>query len=63
MAFIGGMLHDQEVRESWGVLVKHFDGKRALEEIAAREGWKRSKVQGLVQRLEGEGVLHIVRHW
>ncbi|KAH0172643.1 hypothetical protein KCU67_g1645, partial [Aureobasidium melanogenum] len=63
LAYIGQHLMDEEIKEYWGVLVKHFDGKRAMEEIAAREGLKRSKVQGLLQKLEQEGVLYVVRHW
>ncbi|KAI4717412.1 hypothetical protein E4T48_06417 [Aureobasidium sp. EXF-10727] len=63
LVYIGQQLADEEVREYWGVLVKHFDGKRAMEEVAAREGLKRSKVQGLLQKLEAEGVLYVVRHW
>lgn len=63
LAHIGNCLVDEEVKEYWSVLVGHFDGKRALEEIAAREGLKRSKVQALLQKLEGEGVLYVVRHW
>ncbi|KAI5199589.1 hypothetical protein E4T39_06205 [Aureobasidium subglaciale] len=63
LTWIGTHLQDAEVKEYWGVLVKHFDGKRALEEIAAREGLKRSKVQGLLHKLEQEGVLYTVRHW
>ncbi|KAI4736594.1 hypothetical protein E4T50_12901 [Aureobasidium sp. EXF-12298] len=63
LAHIGASLADGEVKEYWGVLVKHFDGKRAMEEIAAREGLKRSKVQGLLHKLEQEGVLYMVRHW
>lgn len=34
-----------------------------MEEIAAREGLKRSKVQVLLHKLEQEGVLYMVRHW
>ncbi|KEQ75025.1 hypothetical protein M436DRAFT_42449 [Aureobasidium namibiae CBS 147.97] len=63
LAHIGANLEDGEVKEHWGVLVKHFDGKRAMEEVAAREGLKRSKVQGLLHKLEQEGVLYMVRHW
>lgn len=63
LAHIGANLKDAEAKEYWGVLVKHFDGKRAMEEIGAREGLKRSKVQALLQKLEGEGVVHVVRHW
>lgn len=63
LAHIGANLEDGEVKEYWGVLVKHFDGKRAMEEVAAREGLKRSKVQGLLHKLEQEGVLYMVRHW
>jgi hypothetical protein len=54
---------DQELGECWTMLCGHFDGTRALEEVAAREGMKRRKVQGLLQRLEEKGVLCLVRHW
>lgn len=63
LARIGADLKDQEVREAWSWLYRYFDGQRALEEVAAREGLKRSKVQGLLSKLEKEGVLYVVRHW
>ncbi|KAL1296854.1 hypothetical protein AAFC00_004475 [Neodothiora populina] len=64
LAHIGAnVLKDKELRESWASLVKYFDGKRAIEEIAGREGWKRRRVDELMQRLEREGVLVVVRHW
>lgn len=60
---VGKSLSDQELREVWPVLCKYFDGRWAFEEIAAREGWKRSRASNLLGRLEKEGVLCVVRHW
>jgi len=60
---IGESLSDEELREHWSSLYRYFDGRWALEDIAAREGMKRSKAAGLLNRLEKEGVLCVVRHW
>lgn len=60
---IGQHLGDSDLKETWTTLVGYFDGKRAVEEIAGREGWKRRRVDELMSRLEGEGVLRTVRHW
>ncbi|KAF2223147.1 nitrogen permease regulator of amino acid transport activity 3-domain-containing protein [Elsinoe ampelina] len=56
-------LPSDELRSTWSTISNYFDGKWALEEIAAREGMKRSRVANVVSRLELEGVLCIVRHW
>lgn len=63
LAHIGANLQNKELREVWGTLVKYFDGRKAVEEIASREGWKRRRVDELMTRLEAEGVLCVVRHW
>jgi len=69
---IGQSLKDDDLREAWPMLVKYFDGKRALEEIATREGIKRKVVAGLMSRLieQGDstvkaegGLLTVVRYW
>ena len=63
LSYIGETLSDPELRENWPVLYKYFDGRWALEDIAAHEGMKRSKMAGLLSRLEKEGVTCVVRHW
>ena len=51
------------MRDLWPVLLKYFDGRHALEIIAAREGLKRKMVFSLVKALEEGGWLLTVRHW
>lgn len=63
LAEVGDSVEDDEVREHWQILYRYFDGQCALEEIAAREGLKRSKLAVLVGRLERQGILCVVRHW
>lgn len=63
LAHIGSQLEDKELREVWPTLVKYFDGRRAVEEIASREGWKRRTVDELMMKLEQVGCLCVVRHW
>lgn len=63
LAYVGTHLEDVELRAAWGILVKHFNGERAIEEIASREGLKRKRVDELMEKLEAEGVLWVVRHW
>ncbi|GAB7352023.1 hypothetical protein MBLNU459_g2538t1 [Dothideomycetes sp. NU459] len=57
------LVRDQDVRDNWALLRAYFDGRRALEDIAAREGVKRAKVAGWIAHLERIGVLVLVRHW
>lgn len=63
LALIGESLPDEDLRKTWSTLNPYFDGQWALEDIAAREGLKRSRVANLVARLEREGILCIARHW
>lgn len=67
LRYIGETLPTEELKVRWPKLVRYFDGKHALEEIALREGLKRKVVNPLLQRLmaekDGDGVLRVVRHW
>ena len=63
LALIGEGFVDADLKGVWPLLTRYFDGRFAVEDIAAREGWKRSKVSSLMARLEREGVLCLVRHW
>lgn len=53
----------KEVRGAWERCFGYFDGKHALEIIAAREGWKRKRVEELIAGWEGLGILVRARHW
>ncbi|KIW06858.1 uncharacterized protein PV09_02534 [Verruconis gallopava] len=52
-----------EPKDLWPQLLKYFDGRYALEEISAREGFKKKKVREFLGRLVREGILITVRHW
>jgi hypothetical protein len=60
---IGASFDDEEVREHWPMLLRHLDGRHALEDMNTREGIKRKRVAGLVNGVRKEGWLVIVRHW
>ncbi|KAF2661387.1 hypothetical protein K491DRAFT_619527 [Lophiostoma macrostomum CBS 122681] len=60
---IGASFDDDEVREHWPMLLRHLDGRHALEDMNTREGIKRKRVAGLVNGVRKEGWLVIVRHW
>ncbi|ORY02375.1 nitrogen permease regulator of amino acid transport activity 3-domain-containing protein [Clohesyomyces aquaticus] len=47
----------------WPMLLKYFDGKHALEDIAMREGIKRKRVWGWYLTIRERGWLVVVRHW
>ncbi|KAF2463235.1 uncharacterized protein BDR25DRAFT_298576 [Lindgomyces ingoldianus] len=53
----------EEITENWPILLKYFDGKHALEDIAAREGIKRKRVWGWITAVREAGWLVVVRHW
>ena len=63
LAAVGEMLIDSDLRGAWPILTRYFDGRFAIEDIASREGWRRSRVSTLIARLEKEGVLCFVKHW
>jgi len=63
LTLIKRKLGDEELQKTWSALCDYFDGRWALEEIAARQSMKRSRVANFVARLEREGVLCIARHW
>ncbi|KAF2156034.1 hypothetical protein K461DRAFT_221379 [Myriangium duriaei CBS 260.36] len=63
LSLIRDSLSDEDLQSAWPTLSMYFDGQWALEDVAAREGMKRSRVANLVARLEREGVLCIARHW
>ncbi|KAB8339333.1 hypothetical protein FH972_022266 [Carpinus fangiana] len=55
---------DERLRAAWPRLVKYFDGRHALQEIAVMEGWKRKAVTQLLAAVVREGdCLVVVRHW
>ncbi|KAF2202971.1 hypothetical protein GQ43DRAFT_391089 [Delitschia confertaspora ATCC 74209] len=55
--------YDSELREAWSMLLKHFDGKHALEFISVTEGLKRKKVAAWLATIKDTGWLVQVRHW
>ncbi|MCJ1296455.1 Nitrogen permease regulator 3 [Xylographa carneopallida] len=52
-----------EEKEGWETCLAYFNGEHALEKIAAREGWKRKRVEGLRAGWRDRGVLLEVRRW
>ncbi|KAF2003351.1 hypothetical protein P154DRAFT_104343 [Amniculicola lignicola CBS 123094] len=60
---IGQTFKDQEVREHWPMLLRHLDGKHALEDVPSREGLKRKRVAAIVTGVREAGWLVVVRHW
>lgn len=55
---------DERIRAAWPHLVKYFDGRHALQEIAVMEGWKRKATTQLLAAVVREGdCLQVVRHW
>ncbi|CAO2650264.1 Nn.00g015560.m01.CDS01 [Neocucurbitaria sp. VM-36] len=53
----------KELKESWSVLLRHLDGKHAIEDVSAREGIKRKRVAVLFNAVRERGWLVITRHW
>ncbi|USP74600.1 hypothetical protein yc1106_01874 [Curvularia clavata] len=53
----------KELRESWPMLLRHLDGKHAIEDVSAREGIKRKRVAALFNAVKERGWLVIARHW
>jgi hypothetical protein len=53
----------KELREQWPMLLRHLDGKHAIEDVAPREGLKRKRVAVLFNAVREKGWLVVVRHW
>ncbi|OCL09999.1 hypothetical protein AOQ84DRAFT_8695 [Glonium stellatum] len=60
---IGASFADPDLRELWPMLLRYFDGKHALDDIAVREGLKRLRVAALINTIREGGWLLTVRHW
>ncbi|KAF2189425.1 hypothetical protein K469DRAFT_625040 [Zopfia rhizophila CBS 207.26] len=60
---IGQSFQDKDLREQWSMILRYFDGKHALDDIAVREGLKRKRVWGLINGIRVGGWLVAVRHW
>ena len=59
---VGGVT-GKELRENWSILLRHLDGKHAIEDISAREGIKRKRVAALFNAVRDRGWLVVSRHW
>jgi hypothetical protein len=53
----------KELRDNWPMLLRHLDGRRAIEDVAPREGMKRKKVAVLFNAVREKGWLVVTRHW
>ncbi|KAF1937052.1 hypothetical protein EJ02DRAFT_438131 [Clathrospora elynae] len=62
-AFSSGGITGKELRESWPMLLRHLDGKHAIEDVSAREGIKRKRVAILFNAVREKGWLVVTRHW
>ncbi|KAF1911684.1 nitrogen permease regulator of amino acid transport activity 3-domain-containing protein [Ampelomyces quisqualis] len=63
-AFVSGIgITGKELRESWPTLLRHLDGRHAIEDVAPREGMKRKRVAVLFNAVKERGWLVVVRHW
>ncbi|RMZ69225.1 Nitrogen permease regulator 3 [Pyrenophora seminiperda CCB06] len=58
-----GGITGRELRESWPMLLRHLDGKHAIEDVSAREGIKRKRVAVLFNAVKERGWLVVARHW
>ncbi|KAF7186803.1 Nitrogen permease regulator 3 [Pseudocercospora fuligena] len=54
--------HDGDMKDCFDALLKHFDGEHAFEEIAAREGLKRARVEEWLAELDANDHLMTVRY-
>ncbi|EAT77598.1 nitrogen permease regulator [Parastagonospora nodorum] len=61
----GGMfgITGKELREAWPILLKHLDGRHAIEDVAPRENMKRKRVAAMYNTIKERGWLVVVRHW
>jgi hypothetical protein len=60
---IGQSFEEAELREFWPVILRHADGKHAIEDMNTREGIKRKRVGALYGAVRDKGWLVVVRHW
>lgn len=60
--FIRESVDDDELHDRLPSLLCYFDGEHAFEEIAAKEGLKRSKVESWLEVLQKDGFLLTYRH-
>jgi hypothetical protein len=60
---IGQSFTDEDLRAHWPMLLRHLDGRHAIEDISPREGLKRKRVAGLFHGVKDGGWLVTVRHW
>lgn len=60
---LGPGITGKELVEAWPTLLRHFDGRHAIEDIAPREGIKRKRVALLFNALRDMGWLVVVKHW
>lgn len=60
---IGESFADADLRAHWPMLLRHLDGRHALEDVSPREGLKRKRVAALVAGVREGGWLVVVRHW
>jgi hypothetical protein len=54
--------YDEDLYDAWPRLLHHLDGEHAFEEIAAREGLKRSRVEEWLAHLKTKGYLMTMRY-
>ena len=45
------------------MMLRHLDGKHAIEDVSAREGIKRKRVAILFNAVREKGWLVVTRHW
>ena len=60
---IGQGFTDPDLREHWPMLLRHLDGKHALEDVGIQKGLGRKKVAAWVAVVNDMGLLVVVRHW
>lgn len=61
--YMRSQIEDEELLDHWPTLLRILDGQQAFEEIAAREGLKRGKVEGWLTTLVRDDMVMTIRHW
>ncbi|KAK3683158.1 Nitrogen permease regulator 3 [Vermiconidia calcicola] len=62
LEYIKDTVDDEELQDRLPSLLQYFNGKAVFEEIAAREGLKRSKLEAWLDMLQSEDFLLTYRH-